>query len=340
MRNATRFALGVGAAALLAGMAGAAQAEVWRMQVSTVAGDLIYQVLEEWADDVAVATGGRVEIEWLPIGAVVGLTEVMEAVGDGILDGEFTGINVSTGKDKAFAVLGDLTAGYDSPWQVYQFCRYGGGMELLQELVDPYDVQAIGCVVTGREAFVSAVPIRTLDDLAGVKVRAPAGLASEVLSRAGATPVGLPVSEIYTSLEQGVISAADAGVYALNHDLGYHTIAPYPIYPGIHSMPLHQITVTKARWDALPEDVKAIMLAMSDELQLRLLMRSDLADADALRADAEAGGVEVIDWSSEDRARFREIAAGGWEAYAADSPEAQRVLEAHRAFMARIGLLD
>lgn len=321
-----------------AAFATAAPAEVWRMQVSTASGDLIYRVLEGWAADVKAASGGRIEIQWSPINAIVSLADVMESVGDGILDGEFTGINVYTGKDKAFAVLGDLVAGYDTPWQVYQFCTHGGGMELLRELTAPYDVHVVGCVVTGKEAFVSAVPIRKVEDFAGVKVRAPAGLASELFSRAGAAPVGLPVSEIYGALERRVIDAADAGVFALNHGLGYHGIARYPLYPGIHSMPLHQITVTKARWDALPEDLRALFEMSVRELQLRLIMESDLADAAALAEARADPAVEIIAWPQAERDRFRAIARSAWEAYAADSPNARRVLDAHMAFMDRIGL--
>lgn len=332
-------AISAGLAGLFAAAAmSTAAAETWRMQVSTTSGDLIYNVLESWAGDVAAASGGRIEIQWSPINAIVNLTDVMESVGDGILDGEFTGINVYTGKDKAFAVLGDLVAGYDTPWQVYQFCASGGGMELLEELTAPYNVHVVGCVVTGKEAFVSAVPIRGVADLRGVKVRAPAGLVSELFSRAGASPVGLPVSEVYGSLERRVIDAADAGVFALNHDLGYHAIAKYPLYPGIHSMPLHQITVSKDRWERLDDDLKALMTNMVRELQLRLIMESDLADAASLAEARADASIEIINWPQEERDAFRAIAEQAWNAYAADSANARRVLDAHAAFMQRIGL--
>ena len=327
-------------AVLAAGLlTGPASAEVWRMQVSTTSGDLIYNVLEHWAEDVKTATGDRVDVQWSPINAIVNLTDVMESVGSGVLDGEFSAINIYTGKDKAFAVLGDLVAAYDTPWQVYQFCRYGGGMELLQQLVDQYNVHVLGCVVTGKEAFVSAVPIRGVADFKGVKVRAPAGLASELFARAGASPVGLPVSEVYGALERGVIQAADAGVYSLNQNLGYHKIARYPIYPGIHSIPLHQVTISKDKWDAMAPDLKAIMVHMVEQLQLRLIMESDLADADALKADAADPEIHVINWSQSERDAFRVIAKEAWGAYAADSPDAKKALDLHFAFMRRIGLL-
>ena len=70
----------------------------------------------------------------------------------------------------------------------------------------------------------------------GLKLRSPEGLAADVFRRAGAFAIINSFSEVYTSLEKGIVDAADASVYINNHASALHKIAKYPLYPGIHSM--------------------------------------------------------------------------------------------------------
>jgi len=50
-------------------------------------------------------------------------------------------------------------------------------------------------------------PIRTMDDLKGMKIRTPSAAQSEQLKALGATPIDMPVTQIYSSLDRGVIDA-------------------------------------------------------------------------------------------------------------------------------------
>jgi hypothetical protein len=48
--------------------------------------------------------------------------------------------------------------------------------------------------------------------------------------------------------------------------------------------------------------------------------------------------VTFYDWSAEDRATFREAAISRWDVWGAKTPEAQAMVDSHKAFLARIGL--
>jgi len=66
---------------------------------------------------------------------------------------------------------------------------------------------------------------------------------------------------------------------------------------------------------------------------------ADLQDQ-AIAAEQRAGGeITVIDWAPAERAKFREIAVGAWEDFAAKSPLAREALDAHLNYMRNIGLL-
>ena len=191
------------------------------------------------------------------------------------------------------------------------FMHLGGGDELLRDLYARHGVHYIGGATTGKEAFVSKIPILTVDDFAGLKLRAPEGMAQDIFERIGAAPVNLPAAEVYTALERGVVDAADWSTYSMNHALGFHEIARYPIYPGIHSMPIIDFTVHPARWQALPEDIKAIL-----EMAARELARRHDPTARDQRprrcADGGGNGITVIDWPDAERQKLRDVAIEVW----------------------------
>ena len=241
------------AAALALGLAGGAGAETYRLQTSQNAGDFTLQYLQnEWVPKLTEMTGGAVELELLPTGSVVPPAEGIDAVAAGILDGLHDTVSRSTGKDPAYGMFADMVAAYDNADQGQTMCMNAGGKEFLQKLNDEYTggmVHIVGCSPYTRESLPSSVPIRSVADLEGLKIRAPEGLPAELFKRAGATSVPIPFSEVYTSLEKGVIDAADASAYVNNDATGIHKVAPYPIYPGIHSQAILFLAFNKDVWD-------------------------------------------------------------------------------------------
>jgi TRAP-type mannitol/chloroaromatic compound transport system substrate-binding protein len=202
-------------------------------------------------------------------------------------------------------------------------------------------VQVIGCSTPAREAFVAKVPIRSVEDFKGKKVRAPEGLASEVFKRAGASVVVLPAAETFTGVDKGVVDAADFSTYTMNDSVGFQKVAKFPMYPGIHSMPVIQFTVNKAAYDKLSQAHKTILdvwyRAMIDDLR----MRNEVTDRELVARDtADKGrGIEIIDWPQAERDKMRAIAESAWKDYAKGDPVAQKAYDAQVAFLRRIGLL-
>jgi len=336
------IALSLGALVLSAAP-DSADAKTLKVQASSKAGDWAHRFMtDKWAPKLDAMTGGEIKIDVLPTKAVVPHRETIDAVANGILDGDLNAVSYFSGRDPAFAIIGDLIAGYDTVDQVRTFCEYGGGKEILQKLYDKYtkgQVHVVGCGPYAKEAFVSTVPIRTVSDFTGVKVRSPEGLAAEVFKRAGASPVSLPFSEVYTALEKKVIDAADASAHVNNNASGMYKVAKFPIYPGIHSMAVLQFIVNKKVWDKLGEKGQTALEVWYQAAYDAMRREADLEDQ-AVAAEQRAGNdVTVIDWAPEERAKFREIAVGAWSDFAAKSPLAQEALDAHLKYMKSTGLL-
>lgn len=333
-----------GAIALVASV-GIADAKTLKFQTSSSAGSFTYKYMTEvWAPKLELMSGGSLKMDIAPTKAIVPHRETINAVKNGILDGDLNAVAYFAGLDAGFALMGDLIAGYDTTDQMQIFCMNGGGKEVLQKLYDKYtknSIHVIGCGPFAREAFVATKPIRGVDDFKGVKLRSPEGLASEVFKRAGAAPVAIPFSEVYTSLEKGIVDAADASAYVNNESNGLHKIAKYPIYPGIHSMAVIQMVVNQKVWDKLTPGERTILevwyLAYSTDIR----RASDLEDRKLVSRDKSGGGQvkEVIDWPLSERNKFREIAVGAWEDYAKKTPLAKEAYDANINFMKQYGLL-
>ena len=294
-----------------------ATAATYTVQTSFNAGDFSTQYLtEHWLPKIAEMTGGRVEIalrKWnhkylrrvvgsdtpvhvalTPNGSVVPAKETPHAVGLGVIDGDWTSVNYFSGLEPAFAILGDLISGYDTPQQMAGFCENGPGEAVWQKALDEVsdgEAHLVGCAPYSREALPARVPIRTFDDLKGKKIRAPEGLASAVFQAAGASPVSIPFSEVYGALEKGIVDAADASAYVNNASTGLNDVARYPLYPGIHSMPSMQLSFNREKWEALSE---ADRMALRDWFYMAMAdLTRVVAEQDAALAAKDAAAPKV-----------------------------------------------
>ncbi|MEI4474138.1 TRAP transporter substrate-binding protein [Frigidibacter sp. MR17.24] len=330
------------AVALIAtlGAGSAALAEQhFRFQSSDPAGNPNFELQHVFVDKVKELTNGEVTIELMPVGTIVDYKETPDAIQAGLLDGHITDTSYFAGRDPAFGLIANPVGAWADPAQMIDFVENGGGKELMNELINPYGLEFIGVSTPGLEAFVSKVPLDKVDDLKGVKIRSPEGLIANVFAAAGANPVNLPSSEVYTSLDKGVIDAADYSVFSVNQDTGMNDIATNPVYPGFHSLPLIEVSMNKAKWDALSPDLQEKIKEAEkifQQTQIDTLHERDLKAVEAAKA---GGKITVHNWSDEERAKFRGIARGEWEKVATKSEMSQKVYDTLVAYLTDKGLM-
>ncbi|BCH26346.1 lactate-binding periplasmic protein [Mesorhizobium sp. L-8-10] len=316
-----------------------AQEYSFRFQSSDPAGNPNFEYQKGWTDLVAEKSGGKVKIELLPVGSVVEYNETLDAVAAGILDGQICDSSYWAGKDPAFGLISNPVGAWSDPAQMIDFVENGGGKEIMQELLGSYGLHFIGVSTPGLEAFVSRVPLDKVDDLKGVKVRSPEGPIANVFAAAGASPVNLPASEVFTSLDKGVVDAADYSVFSVNQKQGLNGIGKHPVYPGFHSLPLVEVSMNKAKWDALPDDVKAMLEQTVKEFQQTQINGLKAADLKAVEEAKQDESITIHNWSAEERAKFRTIATAEWERVAQGSQMAQKVYDTLTAYLKGKGLL-
>lgn len=138
--------------------------------------------------------------------------------------------------------------------------RYMGGQELWDEIYDQFGVQGFLSGDTGTQAggwFRNE--LTSLADLQGIRFRTP-GLGGRVWEALGATVTNMAGGEIFPALQAGTLDAAEfVGPYN-DLALGFYQIAKNYYFPSFNEPGLAtEIVVDKAKYQALPSDLQAIV---------------------------------------------------------------------------------
>lgn len=329
-----------GAFALTVALTGTATAQEysWRIQSLFPSGDPLYIHFAGCVDDIQTASGGRLKIDVLPAGAAVGAGGTLDAIRAGVLDGHFSYAPIWTGLEPALAILGDLPASHSRAETLVDFYYNGEGLALLQEAYGRFNAHTIGILASGVEALASRKPLATIDDMSGLKVRVPTGMASDLFAKLGAAPVSLPVSEAFGALEKGIVDAADIGTLSYNRAIGVYQFAKHTLYPSFHSNIVLDFTVNQRRWQELPDDLKRIAGVSMQACAARYAGHTARADRKVIE-DAGEIGLTIHTYSPEDEAKLREAAVEVWNEWAGKGDLSKRALDAQVSYLREAGIL-
>ena len=150
-------------------------------------------------------------------------------------------------------------------------------------------------------------PVRTLDDMKGLKLRAPTRLAGEALRALGASPVGMPIPQVPESLAQRVIDG---------------TVVPWEVVPSIKVQELVKnhteipgsptlytatfvLAMNKAKYEGLPDDLKKIIDANSGQAAATAAGKVWDEQADVVSAMVKARGNTIMVLAEDEKERWR-----------------------------------
>lgn len=201
---------------------------VLKMQTSWGATNIWDEFAKDYSTRVEEMSGGRLKIEVLPAGAVVGAFQVLDAVHDGVLDAAHSVPVYWYGKSKAASLFGTGPVFGGSATTMLSWFYEGGGAELYRELTQ----DILGLNVVGYMGFpMFAQPfgwfkgeVNTAADLVGFKYRT-VGLAADLLQEMGMSVAQLPGGEIVPAMERGVIDAFEFNNPSSDKDFGAHDVA-------------------------------------------------------------------------------------------------------------------
>lgn len=333
----------VGAGATAGGLAkpwirtAAAAGTNWKIQTSWPGG-VGLQIFKDWCGSIAEKTGGELSFE--PFGAkdVVGDFQLFDAVKNGVLQAMNPFTLYWAGRIPASVFLSSYPLGLRNPheWDVFY---YGlGGLEKARALFAEQGMHYVGPIHHGPNIIHSKVPIQSIDDFRGRKMRLPGGMVAEVFQAAGAKTTLLPGSEIFPALEKGTIDVADYVGPAINHALGFHQVTKYISMgpPGFMSLyqpvDLMDLTVGMDAWNALSPE-------MQQFVEMEVHVYSDMHHAAIQKADQEAwqkfedAGTIVTRLAESDVEKFTELAIPRWFAWANKDKHAAEIFKIQLDYM-------
>ena len=291
--------------ALLAGVAAPSRAQELRLSTFVPPVHVIYrEILVPWAEDVAKATNGEVKVTLYPSMQLGGKPpELFRQAQDGVVDLVFT------------------LPGYTSPaFPRTQMIELPGlkpdgvaATNMMWDLLDPYllseyegtkvialwGAEDAGLITRGK-------PIRSLDDLKGMRMRAPSAAQAKQLEVMGAVPIAMPITEVYQGLERGVMDGAMLPFSTIvDFRLG-EVAKTYTIAGPLFGRSSFLVAMNKKKYDSLSPAARAAIDKLSGR-QLSLKATEVYLKRSAQGVDSVRGKGEIIQLPAEEQKKFSAV---------------------------------
>ena len=283
----------------------AAAESKWKMATSWGGGPLMEIGAKALAEQIEFLTEGRIKVQVFPSGTLSKGLDVRSAVRKGVAEVGHTWMGYDWGKDKTTVLFGGFAGSMDSE-RMLHWIYEGGGLEMWRQYNEErFDLVSFPAFIRTAEAFLhSRKPVRTLDDLKGLKFRT-AGAWLEISKGLGAAPVTMPGGEVYAALERGAIDATEWGTLYENQTTGFHKIAKYVIIPGVHQpvAPFEMVINPKA-WAKISDRDKKLVELAAKIVTFESWTKIGHEDAKALEFYKKAGNVIIeLDAAVQKRAK-------------------------------------
>lgn len=267
----------------------------WRWQSIHTEGTIYYQVMLEAFDHLKKATNGRFVIKPFPAGSIVGTMELAQACSDGVVDACFTGGGYLKGWNPAFPLFTTIPGSVLRYQDAKEWYYNEGGLDLLKETYKPFNIHMLQPFFSTEEAIIATKPLKTAADYKGFKARF-VGLAAELIEALGGITVDIPAEEQYTALSTGLIEGLDpVGSITTVYSQGLYEVAKYMNLPGWHQpFTCIDFVCNMDKWNALPDEFKAILESEIFLASERLYLASVEADAEAYYELVDKGATFVV----------------------------------------------
>jgi len=266
---------------------------------SSWSGGLLQELATNFASRVTELSGGRLEIECLTGGSIVGPFEVLDAVSSGTLDcyHSWPGYWLGTIPSSPFFGGDAPFASGPVPWITWMY--QGGGEDLMLEAWRDAGFNVGAVMVMGLrapEVFAwSNKPLKKLDDFSGLTFRI-SGYWAEVFKAMGANVVTLPGAEVLPALERGVIDATEWGVMNEDWDVGLQDVVDYAVLTAFRQAhATFDLAVNQESWDALPADLQQLIRTVAEEYTWWYLLEGTYRDVLILDKLQQKVNVTILD---------------------------------------------
>lgn len=254
---------------------------------------------QKFCEEINKRTNGRVELSFYPGGILLTAPKMFAGVTQGIADIGFSHIAYTRGRFPVTEIF-ELPLGFPSSFVA------GQAYNDFYENFKPPEWNGVHVFhfYTTAPALVQTTskPIRTLEDLKGVKIRAT-GQSSEVVKALGGTPVPIEMPDLYESLRRGVIDGATLDLSPLKYykfaDVMKHVTASWRV----GTIYIFYCVMNTNKWNSLPPDIKKIFTDAAFELREKQVVLWDQIGIEGRDYFKNQGG-QIIPLSDAETAKW------------------------------------
>ena len=339
MNIRTGIAAALAGATLLATPAGAQEVTLRLHQLLPPQATIPANAITPWIEKVEAESGGRIAIQHFPSMQLGGAPpSLYDQAREGVVDIIWTVLGYTPGrfpKTEAFELPFMVSTGEATSRAFHEF--------VLRHAMDEFaDVHPIALHTHGPGLIhVRGEGVRSLEDMAGLKLRGPTRVITGMLDELGATAVGMPVPAVPESLSKGVI---DGAVIPWEITLPLRVAELVDTHTGFSGdRGLYTATfifaMNKDSYARLPDDLKRVIDDNSGPDVAALFGAAmDAGDTAGLRVAQQAGNA-IITLDAAETARWREASQpviDDWIAeMAAEGHDADALVAEARALIAR-----
>lgn len=224
-----------------------------------------------WCKKIEEVTKGRVKVTIYPAGTLAKEREIYPAIEGGVADmgwvvlpfykgrfpctevtslpflalehGKVDGVTYSSGKIHSHML-----------WTLY---------EKFPEMQAEWSKTKLLYLIGSSTAFISTAkkPVRNQTELKGLKLRALAGGQTDALKALGASPVAMPIPEVYEATQRGVLDGMATQWAQIASQRFYDVFSYYTLLP-LDATEM-AVPMNPQKWSSLPKDIQDAIMSIS-----------------------------------------------------------------------------
>lgn len=284
---------------------------------------VVHIALKKMADDLKAQSNGEINIRIYPSRQMGDARETLEMLQNDALD-------MSKANSSELEPFLSEFAIFNLPYLFkddahFKRMLYGKIGEELAAKTEEKGFKIVASYVGGSRSFYTKKPIHSPADLQGLKIRViSTPTTNKSIELLGASPVSVPLGEVYTALQQGVIDGAENNIPSYFYTR-HVEVAKYYSFDQHTSIPDYVVISNKA-WNKLSADQQALFLKVAKESEL---CQQELWDKETIRTKelAEKAGATFFDV---DKKPFKDALAPLYQDYMA-SPKLAPMVTAIQA---------
>ena len=295
-------------------------------------------VLDVWADAVENESGGRIKVERYPSMQLGGRPpELMDQALDGVADIIWTVVGYTPGRYPTTEVfelpfmMTNARAASHAFWDMFETHMRDGEFR---------DLKILGTWVHGPGLLHTNKPVASPSDLQGMKIRGGSRLVNSLMTKLGATPVGMPVPAVPEALSKGVIDGTTIPWEVTKALKVTELVRNHTEFSGQSLYTLtFVLAMNKAKYEGMPADLQKV-IDNNSGLEFSIFAGGTMEDTDApSRVLAVEAGNNIITLDVAQTQEWKDLSASIYDEWIVDmdgrGKDGQALIDEARALIAK-----